>query len=342
MKKLLLGLAFLPALMFAQDDSTPEPYTVAGKFLLDKTYNIEDNGYSSSTFSVDFLGLASITGESDYTYTGGKVESINTSIDSDGDVVNITSSYTTDGDNVTYTFNDGAENGIREVITYTDGKITMAVVDTTDGNGGFTPSNKFTVTYNGDNVDEILHYEWEGTAFEVEERDVFVYTDNKLSQIDNYDDDDGVWVRESYSRFYYTDNKIDSLEAYSQDDFLGWIVGAVTNYTYDGDNISQMVSFVDFFGTRLELMTLTLDYDGTSSLFGGAKKAPMLVYPNPAVNQITIQEEFVSGKVITLLGNTVQEFSSQNVDLSNLENGTYIVEITKSNGAVNQRSIIKN
>jgi Secretion system C-terminal sorting domain len=69
------------------------------------------------------------------------------------------------------------------------------------------------------------------------------------------------------------------------------------------------------------------------------------ISPNPTNGLVTIQsnEPIESVNVIGLLGNVVRSYQNTNsVDLSNLEDGSYILSITSVNGTVSKQKIIKN
>jgi hypothetical protein len=69
------------------------------------------------------------------------------------------------------------------------------------------------------------------------------------------------------------------------------------------------------------------------------------VYPNPTTGIVTIQhnETLESVKVIGLLGNVVKSFSNTNtIDLSDLNSGTYLINIVAENGETITKKVVKN
>lgn len=69
------------------------------------------------------------------------------------------------------------------------------------------------------------------------------------------------------------------------------------------------------------------------------------VYPNPTTGFVTIQhhQPIESIKVIGLLGNVVKSFSNTNtIDLSDLNSGTYLVNIIAENGEMTTKKVVKN
>ncbi|MBN8640308.1 MAG: T9SS type A sorting domain-containing protein [Flavobacteriales bacterium] len=68
------------------------------------------------------------------------------------------------------------------------------------------------------------------------------------------------------------------------------------------------------------------------------------VYPNPTTGIVTIQhnEAIESAKVIGLLGNVVKSFSNTNtIDLSDLNSGTYLINIITESGKTTTRKVVK-
>jgi hypothetical protein len=96
----------------------------------------------------------------------------------------------------------------------------------------------------------------------------------------------------------------------------------------DGDNW-----FVDNVGVTGTLSNITFDTQNNS------------ISPNPTTGLVTIQsnEAIESVKVIGLLGNVIKTYTNTNaIDLSDLNTGTYIVNIISSNGEVTTKKIVKN
>lgn len=68
------------------------------------------------------------------------------------------------------------------------------------------------------------------------------------------------------------------------------------------------------------------------------------VFPNPTTGVVTIQhnETLESVKVVGLLGNVVKSFSNTNtIDLSDLNSGTYMLNIITESGKTTTRKIVK-
>lgn len=69
------------------------------------------------------------------------------------------------------------------------------------------------------------------------------------------------------------------------------------------------------------------------------------IYPNPTTGFITIHhhQPIESVKVIGLLGNIVKSYSNVNtIDLSDLNSGTYLVNIIAENGEMTTKKVVKN
>lgn len=95
----------------------------------------------------------------------------------------------------------------------------------------------------------------------------------------------------------------------------------------DGDN--WFIDNVDVTGTLSNV-----DFESTNNN----------VFPNPTTGVVTIQhnETLESVKVIGLLGNVVKSFSNTNtIDLSDLNSGTYMLNIITESGKTTTRKVVK-
>ena len=93
-------------------------------------------------------------------------------------------------------------------------------------------------------------------------------------------------------------------------------------------------------------VTLTANYSSTTSVAETNYSVPITIYPNPAQNHITI--EGIEGKstveVFSIIGAKLMRLENQSgsikLDVSNLENGLYIITVNAENGVVSSKVFI--
>lgn len=66
------------------------------------------------------------------------------------------------------------------------------------------------------------------------------------------------------------------------------------------------------------------------------------VYPNPVINKLHFSESMNTVEVFALNGQKILTTSNtNNIDLSHLLSGTYLVNMTTQNGQMNNKIIVK-
>ncbi len=66
------------------------------------------------------------------------------------------------------------------------------------------------------------------------------------------------------------------------------------------------------------------------------------VYPNPTANRVYIQAENITkAELFDLMGRKVMETNQDQIDLSNISSGSYILQVTTQNNTTETFKIIK-
>ena len=82
-----------------------------------------------------------------------------------------------------------------------------------------------------------------------------------------------------------------------------------------------------------------------SGIFDNIKNSSLSLFPNPTNDVVHIRtsskEKITSATVLDLLGKKIMTVNSNTVDMSELSNGTYLIEIKTDNNTYSEK-IIKN
>ena len=118
--------------------------------------------------------------------------------------------------------------------------------------------------------------------------------------------------------------------------------GTWTSYSGTRDETNNTVSYT--FTDPVSFKAVTASAAGATLTIEDLSPAPssINVYPNPTANRIYIQAENVKKTALfDLMGRKVIETNQNQIDLGNLNNGSYILEVTTDNSKSQSFKIIK-
>ena len=125
------------------------------------------------------------------------------------------------------------------------------------------------------------------------------------------------------------------LELQSDDD--SW-----TSYTATVDETNNTVSYT--FNDAVSFKAVTASAAGATLTIEdlGPATSSIYVYPNPTANRIYIQAENVTkAELFDLMGRRVRTTNQDQIDLSNISSGSYILQVTTQNNTTEIFKIIK-
>ena len=276
-------------------------------------------------------------GKASFTYENGMVSEAIIQYFEDGEWVNEEKAvYTYNGDTWTILYWDwnGTTWSSNELYTYnkTDGSIELLIQYMQGGAWQNDEQQFFTLDFD-EHVTDILVQEWENNAWENEERITYDYAN-------------GVF-----------DAKIE--EEWTG---TGWEVTRKFTYTYDNGNATSGICMVkegNEFVTGDGEIEMAYGYGADSKSFYGyevamtyfdptavgenASATSIVVYPNPATEQLAIEADgFVKAEIYSLTGQKVMESFKSVIKVNELQAGVYMLKVYDLNGnSEAQRIIVK-
>jgi len=115
-----------------------------------------------------------------------------------------------------------------------------------------------------------------------------------------------------------------------------------TSYTGTVDETNNTVSYT--FTDAVSFKAVTASAAGTTLTIEDLSSAisSIYVYPNPTANRIYIQAENITkAEVFDLMGRRVHSTNQDQIDLSNISSGSYILQVTTQNNTTETFKIIK-
>ena len=115
-----------------------------------------------------------------------------------------------------------------------------------------------------------------------------------------------------------------------------------TSYPGTVDEANNTVSYT--FNDAVSFKAVTASAAGATLTIEGINPAgsSIFVYPNPTSNRIYIQAENVTkAEVFDLMGRRVHSTNQDQIDLSNINSGSYILQVTTQNNTTETFKIIK-
>ena len=115
-----------------------------------------------------------------------------------------------------------------------------------------------------------------------------------------------------------------------------------TSYTGTVDQTNNTVSYT--FIDAVSFKAVTASAAGATLTIEDLSPAPssIYVYPNPTANRIYIQAENITkAELFDLMGRKVKATNQDQIDLSNISSGSYILQVTTQNNTTQSFKIIK-
>jgi hypothetical protein len=115
-----------------------------------------------------------------------------------------------------------------------------------------------------------------------------------------------------------------------------------TSYTGTVDEANNMVSYT--FNDAVSFKAVTASAAGATLTIEdlSAAASSIYVYPNPTANRIYIQaEQITKAALFDLMGRKVMETNQDQIDISNMSSGSYILQVTTQNNTTESFKIIK-
>ena len=131
-----------------------------------------------------------------------------------------------------------------------------------------------------------------------------------------------------------TENEL-VLELQSDDD--SWI-----SYTGTVDEVNNTVSYA--FNDPVSFKAVTASAAGATLIVEdiGPTTSSIYVYPNPTANRVYIQAENITkAELFDLMGRRAKATNQDQIDLSNISSGSYILQVTTQNNTTESFKIIK-
>ena len=115
-----------------------------------------------------------------------------------------------------------------------------------------------------------------------------------------------------------------------------------TSYTGTVDQTNNTISYT--FIDAVSFKAVTASAAGATLTIEDLSPAPssIYVYPNPTANRIYIQAENITkAELFDLMGRKVKATNQDQIDLSNINSGSYILQVTTQNNTTETFKIIK-
>ncbi|MFK7784076.1 MAG: T9SS type A sorting domain-containing protein [Crocinitomicaceae bacterium] len=231
-------------------------------------------------------------------------------------------------DSMTY----DASNNMTRVISYQIGTTSS-----------LEPQSESFITYSGSEVDNLQLHQSNGTQLEWEYDLYYTYVGGLPTMIEAYPVTGGVPSTTVEIEIIYTTNADDQLSLYevyfSGDLFVEQV------YTYDTEGFVKKIenSDIDFATSSVFLSGVTDFYYQLTANSIELPDVTASVYPNPTNDFISIDSDAQIDRVTVLStdGKVMIEQKGNNVDVSNLTSGVYLVNVMTSKGG-GQTRFVKN
>lgn len=220
-----------------------------------------------------------------------------------------------------------------ELHTYTNTDTSVEVLKQYMQGGAWQNDEKeiYKLDFNG-NVTEIFCQDWVNNTWVNDERTTYNYENDVYTSMLVEDWENGAWRDEYRYSFVYDDGNAVHGECV---EYLGgqWIpANGDIEMAYNYNDASD-----EYYGYTVEVTYLDLTSVGENSLTANFK-----VYPNPAMDEISIQtENFGKAEVYSAMGQKVMESTSNSINVSQLEAGIYLLKVFDLDGNSETQRIVK-
>lgn len=164
----------------------------------------------------------------------------------------------------------------REVFTYSGDKI-IKVEFFDDGE----LDEKYVCTYNGEQIDEIIEYEYDDGFEEIDRKYEFSYANGNLSEVLRLYYDNGVWINSDLDKYIYSGGKVIQIDDYDYNSFNDtWELDGSENFSYNSNGLLESISESGSGWTEEEIFTYEEGKGNYRLLYGDAGYYDVFNYPN--------------------------------------------------------------
>lgn len=162
----------------------------------------------------------------------------------------------------------------REVFTYSGDKI-IKVERFFNGE----LSEKYVITYNGENLDEIIEYDYNEGIEEFDYKYEFSYANGTLSEVLRFYFDNGVWENYGKDVYLYSGNKVIQIDDYDYNND-SWELDDSEYFTYNSQGLLETISESGEGWTWEEIYTYEEGIGNYRLLYGDGGYYDVFNYPN--------------------------------------------------------------
>ena len=137
---------------------------------------------------------------------------------------------------------------------------------------------KYECTYNGDNLVEIIEYDYYEGFEELRYKYEFTYTNGNLTQILGLYNNEGVWVNSDKDIYMYSGNKVVQIDDYDYYDG-NWQLDDSEYYSYNGEGLLESISESGDGWTWEEIYTYEAGKGNYRLLYGDGVYYDVFNYP---------------------------------------------------------------
>jgi hypothetical protein len=224
---------------------------------------------------------------------------------------------------------------------------TTIVVERSNNGGPFLNSSKI-VILPGSNPNQFSHigYRWNNNQWELGSKTFYYLSSSKLDSVVSFTISGADSTRNSFTYYYYSNGLDSSLQTVLQ----------ASNNQFDlrnkiiveqKDNGKTKRFGIYSKNTSTFIKTATVTYSNIASSIGEYEiNNAISLYPNPANSnlQLNVSSNLIAQTltIININGQIVKEIPySSNIDISDLSNGIYFIQVKSENGLSTQK-LIKN
>jgi hypothetical protein len=231
----------------------------------------------------------------------------------------------------------------------TNNNMTVKLYQTWNGLS-WVNSSKDTMIYdNNNNRTNKLDLSWNGTAWANLEKDTMEYDANNNLTSELYQSwNSNAWV--NYKQNIYTYDASNNMTGELEQSWNGstWVIANQYTYAFDINNLEESAAWKEWNNTGSYIIWGDSTYYYFQTLTGINElynKLNIMVYPNPALNNITIESMQKSTiELLNIQGQTIKQQQIQqgktDIDLSELSKGVYILRLC-SNDKTEVTRIVK-
>ena len=251
-------------------------------------------------------------------------------------------------------------NKTKEVYTY-NGDVTTVLYWKWNGNT-WSSDELYTYTHYGTTIELLIQY-MQGGAWQNDEKDTYALDfDENVVEILMEDWEGTNWVKSKRTTYNY-ENDVFTSKLHEEWNEGSWESTYRSTYVYDNGNAThaecEMMSEGEWVPTNDGSIELTYGYNAVSIKFNcyqvdasyidltsveeNTQAVSFKVYPMPAENEIQIQAEgFQKAEILSLTGQILLESERNNVDVSGLATGVYMLKVYDQTGrSESQRIVVK-